>query len=176
MNSAKTQITRKTTSAPMRWIVNNFYFSPFGAVLHFGEGKAFADTTALKDLAQNPHVVAFDPNSPIEYRRDVAILDQWYDVGVSIYVFNTLLPRDRAEAYLDMLLCCERCIIAVRTDKVEGTPHPLTPGVTTKRGTFQTQLNAEQWHDWFYRMSPEWASVEVLHKTSAYVILDIKRK
>lgn len=175
MNSAKTQITRKTTSAPMRWIVNNFYFSPFDPVLHFGEGKAFQDTELLRHppYGSGPEVVAFDPNSPDEWKRDRAILDQEYFVGVSVYVFNTLTHFDRRAAYLDMLGCCEHLLIAVRTDKVNGIPH--ADGVITSRNTFQTQLGAGQWYDWFRQHSPERTSVTLLHKTSAYVILDIKR-
>ena len=178
MNSEKTQITRKTVSAPMRWIADNIYFSHFDDILHFGEGKAFADTVAL-EVNGYPYVVAFDPNSPHVWKRDRCILNPefyTYTVGVSIYVFNTLLPAERAKAFEDMFACCERCVIAVRTDKVKGSPALGYDGVTTKRGTFQTQLNAGAWMEWFKRMSPEWASVEVLHKTSNYVIIDIKRK
>ena len=174
MNSERTQIVRSTTSAPMRWIIKNVEFSPFENVLHFGEGKAFEDSHALAH--GGPLVKAFDPNSPHVWKRDRAILDQRYDVGVSVYVFNTLLPADRAKAFKDMLACCQRCVIAVRTDKVNGSPVLGYDGVTTKRGTYQTQLNADAWREWFLRMSPEWASVGALHKTSAYVILDIKRK
>lgn len=176
MNSERTQIARKTTSAPMRWIVDNVYLSKFGDVLHFGEGKAFKDTAALE--RSGSRAFAYDPGSPDIVKRDRSIIDPargMYAVGVSIYVFNTLLPSERVDAFWDMLSCCQRCVIAVRTDKVEGTPHPLTPGVITKRGTFQTQLNADQWQAWFLRVSPEWASVDVLHKTSAYVIIGVKR-
>lgn len=177
MNSGKTQITRKSPSAPMRWIVNNFYFSPFDPVLHFGEGKAFQDTELLRNppYGSGPMVKAFDPNSPDEWKRDVAILDQEYFVGVSVYVFNALEPMARRQAFLDMLGCCENLIVAVRTDKVEGKKPLGMDGVVTKRNTFQTQLSADAWREWFLRMSPEGTSVEVLHKTSAYVILSIKR-
>lgn len=180
MNSAKTQITRKNVSAPMRWIVNNLYFSPFEDVLHFGEGKAFADTEALRlpPYGSGPYVMAFDPNSPHVWKRDRQIINPefyTYAHGVSIYVFNTLLPKDRDEAFYDMLACCNRCYIAVRTDRVPGHPHPLTPGVITQRGTFQTQLNAEQWQAWFLRVSPEWASVSLLHNGGHFCIIEVSR-
>lgn len=173
MNSERTQITRKTTSAPMRWIIKNVEFSPFENVLHFGEGRAFEDSHALAH--GGPLVKAFDPNSPHVWKRDVAILDQEYDVGVSVYVFNALEPMARRQAFLDMLGCCENLIVAVRTDKVEGKKPLGMDGVVTKRNTFQTQLSADAWREWFLRMSPEGTSVEVLHKTSAYVILSVKR-
>lgn len=178
MNSAKTQITRKTTSAPMRWIADNIYFSHFDDILHFGEGKAFADTVAL-EVNGYPYVVAFDPNSPHVWKRDRGILNPefyTYTVGVSIYVFNTLKPAERKSAFDQMQACCERCIIAVRTDKVNGPPALGSDGVTTSRGTFQTQLSADAWVEWFERTSPIRSSVSILHKTSNYVIIDIKRK
>lgn len=177
MNSEKTQIARKTPSAPMRWIVNNFYFSPFDPVLHFGEGKAFADTELLKNppYGSGPLVVAFDPNSPDEWKRDRAILDQEYFVGVSVYVFNTLLPAARKAAFEDLMGCCENLIIAVRTDKVKGSPALGCDGVTTKRGTFQTQLDAGAWMEWFQRMSPEGTSVTPLQSNGSYVIISVKR-
>lgn len=181
MNSERTQITRKSPSAPMRWIVNNLYFSPFEDVLHFGEGRAFEDTRALQNppYGSGPLVVAYDPNSPVYFKRDAALIDpevRTYAHGVSIYVFNTLLPAARKAAFEDMMGCCENLIIAVRTDKVNGTPVPGYDGVTTKRGTFQTQLNAGEWAAWFKRVSPEGTSVKVLQRNGSYVILDINRK
>lgn len=174
-------MSRQSVSAPMRWIVNNLYFSPFEDVLHFGEGKAFEDTKVLSNppYGSGPLVWAYDPYSPDVYKRDRLLIDpefRTYAHGVSIYVFNTLLPKEREEAFRDMLACCENLIIAVRTDRVEGTPHPLTPGVTTKRGTFQTQLDAGQWMEWFKRVSPEGTSVTLLQSNGSYCILDIKRK
>jgi len=179
MNSAKTQITRKNVSAPMRWIVNNLYFSPFEDVLHFGEGKAFEDTEALRLplYGSGPYVMAFDPNSPHVWKRDRTIINPefyTYAHGVSIYVFNTLLPSERKAAFEDMMRCCNNLIIAVRTDEVTGIPH--ADGVMTSRGTFQTQLDAGQWVEWFKRVSPEGTSVTLLQSNGSYVILDIKRK
>jgi hypothetical protein len=158
----------------MRWIVNNVDVPAFGDVLHFGEGKAFEDTAALE--RSGSRVFAYDPGSPDIVKRDRSIIDPsrgLYSVGVSIYVFNTLLPLDRLSALRSMLACCQRCVIAVRTDKVAG--EAWQDGVITSRNTFQTQLNYGEWCGWFLAASPEWTSVEVLHKTSAYVILDIKR-
>ena len=180
MNSEKTQIARKTVSAPMRWIVNNLYFSPFEDVLHFGEGRAVEDTRLLSNppYGSGPLVFAYDPHSPDLWKRDRARINpelQTYAHGVSIYVFNTLLPSERKAAFEDMLGCCENLIIAVRTDKVKGWEHPLTPGVITKRGTFQTQLNAEQWVNWFKRESPVRSSVSLLHKAGHFCIIEVSR-
>lgn len=176
MNSERTQIARKTTSAPMRWIVDNVYIPEFGDVLHFGEGRAFDDTAALEE--HGSRVFAYDPHSPKVWRRDSSLIDPAkgiYSLGVSIYVFNTLEPVTRKQAFLSMLGCCQRCVVAVRTDRVEGDQSLGMDGVITKRNTFQTQLSADAWREWFLRMSPEGTSVEVLHKTSAYVIISVKR-
>lgn len=177
MNSEKTQIHRRYTTAPTRWLLEHVDFSSYKTMLHFGEGRAFPDTRAFEQ--QRLSVWAFDPGSPDEWKRDRAIINPsfgLYDFGVSNYVFNTLLPKDRDEAFYDMLACCNRCYIAVRTDRVPGHPHPLTPGVITQRGTFQTQLNAEQWQAWFLRVSPKGTSVTLLQSNGSYCILDIKRK
>lgn len=176
MNSERTQMARKTTSAPMRWIVDNFYFSAFDSILHFGEGKAFQDTELLKN--NGSLVYAYDPNSPHSHKRDASIIYpgfHQYDVGVSVYVFNTLEPVARKQALQDMLGCCRHCLVAVRTDKVNGEQRLGMDGVITKRNTFQTQLDADAWVEWFTRMSPEKTSVKVLHKTSGYVILGINK-
>ena len=176
MNSEKTQIARRYTTAPTRWLLEHVDFSSYKTMLHFGEGRAFPDTSAFEE--QGLSVWAFDPNSPDEWKRDSKFIDPslgLYDVGVSNYVFNTLLPKDRDEAFYDMLGCCNRCYIAVRTDRVPGHPHPLTPGVITQRGTFQTQLNAAQWQAWFLRVSPEWASVSLLHNGGHFAIISVSR-
>jgi hypothetical protein len=180
MNSAKTQMPRKNVSAPMRWIVNNLYFSPFEDVLHFGEGKAFEDTRLLSNppYGSGPLVFAYDPNSPDVYKRDRQRINPefiTYAHGVSIYVFNTLLPSERKAAFEDLMGCCENLIIAVRTDKVKGSPALGYDGVTTKRGTFQTQLDAGAWMEWFKRMSPEGTSVTLLQSNGSYVIISVKR-
>lgn len=177
MNSEKTQIHRRYTTAPTRWLLEHVDFSSYKTMLHFGEGKAYPDTSAFEELGLS--VWAYDPGSPQEWKRDSKFINPsfgLYDVGVSNYVFNTLLPKDRDEAFYDMLACCNRCYIAVRTDRVPGHPHPLTPGVITQRGTFQTQLNAEQWQAWFLRVSPKGTSVTLLQSNGSYCILDIKRK
>jgi hypothetical protein len=178
MNSEKTQIHRRYTTAPTRWLLENVDFSSYNTLLHFGEGRAFPDTLAFEGLF-DLSVFAYDPGSPDEWKRDRKFINPsfgLYDVGVSNYVFNTLLPKDRDEAFYDMLACCNRCYIAVRTDRVPGHPHPLTPGVITQRGTFQTQLNAAQWQAYFLRVSPEGTSVTLLQSNGSYCILDIKRK
>lgn len=174
MNSEKTQIHRRYTTAPTRWLLENVNFGPYKTVLHFGEGRAFPDTRAFEQ--QRLSVWAFDPNSPDEWKRDRAIISPeygLYDFGVSNYVFNTLLPKDRDEAFLDMLNCCQRCYIAVRTDRVPGVK--WCDGVITQRGTFQTQLNAEQWQAYFLRVSPEWASVSLLHNGGHFCIIEVSR-
>jgi len=174
MNSEKTQIARRSVTAPTRWLLEHVDFSSYRSLLHFGEGRAFPDTSAFEELGLS--VWAYDPRSPDEYKRDRRLVNTYYslyDVGVSNYVFNTLLPQDRKSAFLDMLTCCNRCLISVRTDRVPGDPG--ADGVITQRGTFQTQLTKEQWQAWFLRVSPEWATVNVLHNGGHFCIIEVSR-
>lgn len=170
MNSERTQIKRKQVSAPTRWIIGHIDLND-KFILHYGEGKAFEDTRVLSAFSGS-FVATYDPHTEA---NDPSVLDVQYDVGISNYVFNTLLPATRAKAFSDMLACCKRCIIAVRTDKVNGSPVLGYDGVTTSRDTFQTQLSADAWVEWFERMSPDRTSVEVLHNGGHFAIIDVWR-
>ncbi len=169
MNSEKTMMTRKAVSAPMRWIIGHIDLND-KFILHYGEGKAFEDTRVLSAFSGS-FVATYDPHTE---SNDPSVLDVDYDVGVSNYVFNTLLPKDRNEAFYDMLACCNRCLISVRTDPVSGLPH--ADGVITQRGTFQTQLGTGQWMRYFLRVSPEWASVSLLHNGGHFCIIEVVGK
>jgi hypothetical protein len=145
MNSEKTQIARKTVSAPTRFLVENEYV--YGKVLHFGEGKAFADTTAMDRLPNVDYVQPYDPNSPDEWKRELP-LGCTFDYVVCNYVLNTLLPEERADAFTKSFLKGIYAVYTVRIDKVSGEPYE--DGVITSKGTFQTQLSAEEWIVWFH--------------------------
>ncbi len=177
MNSEKTMMLRKTPSAPMRWVSDNLDYSYSDwNVLHFGEGKAFPDSAEMARMGFA--VTSYDPNSMHSTVRDPEVIDpslHIYDIGFSFYVFNTLLPATRAYAFDQMQSCCKRCIIAVRTDKVNGTPVLGYDGVTTKRGTFQTQLDTGAWMEWFKRVSPEGTSVSLLHNGGHFCIIEVSR-
>lgn len=165
-----TAMTRKSVSAPMKYLAQR-RGAPYGPmeVLHFGEGKAYEDT---KYLARNgANVTPYDPNSEHELTRDPGILDQHYDLGIAIYVFNTLKPGERYFAFKQLIDCCDTAIIAVRTDKVKGTPI-FFDGVETKRGTFQTQLNANQWLRYFQRNTFRW--IYQLHNGGHYAMFEVE--
>lgn len=164
-----TAMTRKSVSAPMRYLAQR-RGAPYGPmeVLHFGEGKAYEDTKYLTRNGAN--VTPYDPNSEHEYTRDASRLDQHYDLGIAIYVFNTLQPAARKNALEKLLRCCSQAIIAVRTDKVHG--EPWQDGVFTKRGTFQTQLNVAGWIDWFYANS--FRPVTFLHNGGHYAMFEVE--
>lgn len=138
MNSQLTQISRKKVSAPMVKIAE--YLEPlyYDHILHFGEGKAFQDT---RELERFGNVTGYDPYSPIKSHRSLGGCTQ-YDLGVAIYVFNTLPPVQRNLAFDDLKFLCSEWIIAVRADRVYG--EPMFDGVKTKRGTFQKQYNIAQ--------------------------------
>jgi hypothetical protein len=156
--SALTQITRTKVSAPTKFLVDNGCV--WGDILHYGEGKAFADRDALATLGE---VYSYEPNSK---DRNFLPIRSW-DFGVANYVLNTLPPESRRDALYDMYYRCSYSYITVRTDKVNGTP--FEDGVLTSKGTFQTQLNADQWLEWAH----QYLRARIFHKTSWYVILEV---
>ena len=139
--SQKTQISRKVASAPVRFLVSTGILKD-KIVLYHGEGQDQAGTELMESVALS--VNAYDPYSPNEYTRKKSNLMQVYELGLSVYVFNTL-PRDaRMEAYQELRDCSESQLIVLRSDKIHGTPYE--DGAITKRGTFQkryTPLEAE---------------------------------
>lgn len=139
MNSALTQISRKKLSAPMVKIAEFLEESEVQglSILHFGEGKAYQDTRELERFGK---AEGYDPNSPIKEHRKLSRTQ--FDLGVAIYVFNTLPPVQRRVAFDDLKWMVGRWIIAVRADRVYG--EPMFDGVKTKRGTFQKQYNIGQ--------------------------------
>lgn len=172
MNSGATAIARKTVSAPTRWLCEHHYV--YGDVLHFGEGKAYQDTAALEALPGVGGVYAYDPNSVDEYKRILPMGCQ-FDFTVCNYVLNTLMPMEREQAFIDAFLKSVCAIFTVRIDKVEG--QPWADGVITSRGTFQTQLSAEEWIIWFYdTMRPRLVGnyrVKILNKTRNYLMVEV---
>lgn len=169
MNSERTQIARVKVSAPTRWILGHVDLS-HKQVLHHGEGKAILDTVAMNDAGA--YAVGFDPNT---INDDYGVFDRQWDIAISNYVFNTLLPGARYDAWQELLGCVDRVLVTVRTDYVSGETVLGTDGVRTKRDTFQTQLTTEQWVQWFEFASPEKTSVKVLHRGSGFAIIDVWR-
>ncbi len=176
MNSEKTQLTRKAVSAPMRWVKDNLEYSfDDWNVLHFGEGKAFPDSAEM--VRMGFAVTPYDPNSKDFYTRNPDNIDpslHIYDIGFSFYVFNTLNQYWREQAFNEMMRCCKRLIIAVRTDRVPG--EKCQDGVITKRLTFQTQLNKDQWLEYFTLISPVRSSVSLLHNGGHFAIIEVVGK
>lgn len=174
MNSERTQIARKGLTAPMRWILDNDWL-PHGGnfALHHGVGKAHEDTKLLKDYCLN--TLEYDPNVPGVDDDDV-LMSYEYNNIYSIYVFNTLPPKERERAFKDMIDClCDGgvALIAVRTDFVKGAE--CEDGVVTKRGTFQTQLNKYGWQWWFSSRAGTGFMSTVLTSKPGYAIIKIRR-
>lgn len=174
MNSGATAIARTKVSAPTQWIVDHEYV--YGKVLHYGEGKAFHDTAALAALPQVDKVDAYEPNSP-DPTKHILPSGCTYDFVVSQYVLNTLTPAEREEAFVNGFLKGAYSIWTVRLDKVDGDP--IFDGVLTKRGTFQTQVTAENWIVWFYDVLRERLvgngiyRVKILRKTRNYLMVEV---
>lgn len=170
--SGATAIARTKVSAPTQWIVDHAYV--WGDVLHFGEGKAFLDTEAIASLPNVDSVYAYDPNS-YDPRKRTLPLGCPFHYAVCNYVLNTLTPAEREDAFIDGFLKSAYSIWTVRLDKVDGDP--VFDGVQTKRGTFQTQLKAEDWIVWFYdvirtRMFADYR-VKILRKTRSYLMVEV---
>lgn len=135
-----TAITRKSVSRPMRWIRDNVLLEPM-RILHYGEGRAYFDTLALSKGSIYP-VEVYEPY-PSEYepwKKDVPL--GYFDLCVSIYVLNTLVPSEREFVIYQMKTKADRVIAAVRTDKING--HPMFDGVITSRNTFQKSFSRSE--------------------------------
>lgn len=170
MNSGKTAIARKTVSAPTKYLVDNNLLH--GTVLHYGEGKALLDTVAMSQMPEVMSVTAYDPNSADEWKR---VMPQGVFNGVVMnYVLNVLRPDARKAALLNAIGRGFTTFITVRLDKVDGTPY--RDGVVTSRGTFQTQLTAEQWIVWLHNVMTGLKmlyKINIIHKTRNYLMIEV---
>lgn len=172
MNSERTQIARRNTSAPTRWIVGHVDLD-YRFVLHHGEGKAFQDTDAMRDAGGI--VYAYDPNTEA---NDINIMLGHYDVAISNYVFNVLPYHERVAAWWQLLQSSTRVLVSVRTDVSAPRGRDWEKsgdGWTTARGTFQCIQSAAWWEEWFTAHSPEETSVNVLHDGGHFAIIDVWR-
>ena len=175
MNSSKTQIVRKGLSRPMRTLRDLGHVPEHSdVVLHHGEGKAFEDTRFLEGMALMTQV--FEPASDNPEKNDPFVMKgARFDKSFSIFVFNTLTESERIDALHELLHCSNDVLIAVRTDKVNGKE--FGDGVITKRGTFQTQLDCDDWLCFFTQWSRfgfEWP--DVLHRGSGFAIIRLERE
>jgi hypothetical protein len=157
--SSATQISRKACSAPTRRILNKIDLQGM-YVLHHGEGKAYADTSLMRENCLE--VTAYDPYSKFEERR--VLPDHAFDVVISNYVLNVLPPAERAAELEKILSLGNTCFITLRTDKVDGVPH--LDGVVTSKGTFQSTKSAADWQ--------QELGGKVFHSTPWYVTLIIQ--
>lgn len=167
-NYKRTQTTRPhgAMSAPMR----DLMYGSFGLehlikdleILHFGEGKDWWTTFALRDAGAKAY--AYDPYSPYETVRSNAYLNMDWDIVISSYVYNVIPPLQRMEIFKDNQRMCAMQIWAVRADTVTGTPYE--DGVLTKAGTFQKSYKSTA--DIF----SEWPDANIIeHKPGSYWIM-----
>jgi hypothetical protein len=155
----RTAIARKGVSAPMREIVASLPALKGKSILHYGEGRAFEDTALLSSIGT---CIPYEPNSPDEFVSDRFILNDYYSVGISVYVFNTLPPVVRRAAWKQFMDCVGIAIWAVRADKVYGTPSE--DGVVTKAGTFQKSYDVES-------AMAEWPDATIFQYNSSFITL-----
>lgn len=152
---------RKEVSAPTRWMLKNLPNFMKGKILHYGEGRAYVDTWAMNNVSMYP-VAVYEPYPAQDepWKADKPI--GYFDLCISVYVLNVLLPYDRDRAIWDMCNRADFAIAAVRTDKIEG--HPMFDGVVTKADTFQKSYTREE---------AEEISTQVLTYNSSFAILQL---
>lgn len=163
MNPEKTAISRRGLSRPTRWIIANV--DPVDKdVLHFGEGKAYADSDALRKWCGG-RLVTYDPYSENEWSRGPEWLEYSYGVVVANYVLNVLEPDERRVAFEQIMRCAIGGVayITLRTDKVKGIAYE--DGVVSTRYTFQKTYTPAS--------AVEEFGGRVAHKGSGFIILEV---
>lgn len=153
-----TAIKRKKVSRPMDWIVNNLDLA--GDILHFGEGKAYPDTSILSELG-NVSVYEPYPHEAYPSKADLPS-DEYFDFIISVYVLNVMTPHERDNAIDWMKAHGDVVIAAVRTDKINGVPS--YDGVETSTGSFQKS---------FTKLDCETLGQVLVFKHGAYAIVEL---
>ncbi len=165
INYKATQMPRRgNISAPLNDLLQSdaCQFFVVDSILHFGEGKAYADTEALSDFAPTK---AYDLYSDNERKRnpDLISLDKKYDTVFACYVYNVVLPETRAAIHRRLLAISRTLIWVVRADRINGTPYE--DGVLTKNNTFQKSYTLQEAHR-------EWPNATVLsHHSGRYITM-----
>lgn len=163
INYRATQIARQSISAPLKELLTDLRFDDLwltDSILHFGEGKAYADTEALNRIAPT---MAYDPHSEDHAKRSPAVLSVPVQTVFSCYVYNVMLPDTRAAAHRRLLEISDTVIWVVRADRIEGTP--FEDGVLTKANTFQKSYTIEEAHR-------EWPNATVLsHRKGRWITM-----
>lgn len=150
-NAHKTAMTRKTHSRPMHKLLEwSLFNEPLGTHLDYGCGKG-------SDVLQGS--VGYDPHYRPEKPQGT------FNTVTCTYVLNVVDTPTR-KAIIDELfnLSSNLIAIAVRTDKIVGTPH--LDGVMTAKGTFQKQFNHEELLDLVKDLQ-----ADVVHQEKGFVIL-----
>lgn len=140
INYKATQMPRRgNISAPLMELLNDPVYFRVSNILHFGEGKAYADTEVLSEFAST---VAYDLYSEDPAKRNPDLLSKHYETIFACYVYNVVLPETRAKIHRRLLLISDILIWVVRADKINGTPYE--DGVLTKTNTFQKSYTLQE--------------------------------
>jgi len=140
---ARRGLSRPAGRLDVMWSAMDVGFERGGCALHLGEGRALDDTALLHQYFG--HVRAFDPN--FEGVSDDSVLNDEYDVVLSVFVANVFPPKERDRHYDDIvasLLGNGYAYLAVRSiwdRSIKGEPDQ--DGVRTSRGTFQKAYTVE---------------------------------
>jgi len=132
IQSAK--VTRNKISTPTSMLLRRKLIK--GSVLHHGSGTATYDTEAMKEVADS--VVEYDPN----FTNNPEALDKQYDIVVSNYVLNCLLPEERKKVITDISNAIKpsgKAFITVRSKGLDRNRIKayIADGIKTTINTFQ---------------------------------------
>ena len=146
--AGKTAITRRTASAPLKFVLKHNLLSQ-GFALHLGKGKADLDSTTIADITGQP-CNEFDfvhANYPHVLKKGV------YDFLLCTYVLNVLPKVQRLmtlQMIAELIKRTGTAIISVRSKRESAmkqlyqTAEPCGDGVRTCKGTFQIGYTADE--------------------------------
>lgn len=136
MNPHKTAITRKKPSRPCKTIEHLLTPTVVDYGCGKGEDKDYLNSKGVLCLGYDKYNPEYNETKPSLIGRTV----------MCNFVLNTIPLQERIEVIND-LKQAENIFISVRTDKVKGKIKD--DGVITSKGTFQTQLKADEWLSFF---------------------------
>jgi DNA phosphorothioation-associated putative methyltransferase len=108
-NSFKTAISRKTISAPLKYLISCGLINKSQTILDYGCGRGF-DVQWLKENGYN--VVGFDPY----WNPNFNVLNTKYDVILCTYVLNVVAPKIRKIIIKNLTNLSKNVYYSVRRD------------------------------------------------------------
>ncbi|PSU31760.1 hypothetical protein [Photobacterium lutimaris] len=136
LTSAKTAISRKAPSAPLKQVIRDYPHLIVGSALNYAKGRAQVDSDAIAEIAG--HVSDFD----YTHCRNLDVLKYNYRFIYCGYATNTLPPMPRQKLWETLAMLCSKergiAFVASRSSSDRGIKgQPEFDGVRTSLNTFQ---------------------------------------